>query len=767
MSAAGPVFERTLRAAAGLLVAGRFLTVTEAAVLSDRPDGPLADLWLAAASLAALAVCTFLAWRDGRGVRLGVCDGLVWGLALTHALATVPVFAEGGDRRAAVNVAFGWVGVAATFTLLRQVWRPGDGRRFAARPRSPRAWGPGRWGRGRRPSRCRRTGRRTGSCAAKKEELAARLAAADPARRAGRAARAELAAVRSRLAAFGAPDDPAARRRWEDRFLASTEPFGPYALANTLAGVLLAAAVACGAFLGGDRRARVAAAVAGAGLVAVLVLTKSRTGWVGLAAGVAVWSLARWAGGTDTAGGRRAGAVRSSGAVGRIGRAASVALAVFGVTVGGLFATGVLDREVLSEAPKSLEYRLQYWTGALRALADRPLLGTGPANFRPFYLLHKSPAASEAVAAPHNLALDLWASGGLLAPLLAAALAWCGVKQWRAGGVSPLSGADPTPPAEATPPQFDPLFIGVLLAFPLVGGAGLLIGGGNLPVVFAGLPAAAALRFLRDGGGGAGRGTGAVWAGVAVGLATHLLGADGVQFPAVLCVFALALAAAPPPRDRGRRAAGAAGAVAAAAGALAAAGMWFVVVPAQTAGALLDAAAADAAAGRDPRGALVRAGQADPLSDAPLAARAESATARFLANPADPAARRRAGALWADYAARRPRDLRPWARLSQIARAADDRPAAAAADAAVAARDPSAAAPRADLAEALENAGDPAGAAGAARAALARDDATRAAGHRDRVLPDAVRARMERLAAGRRGSETLRRPAADGPAGRP
>ena len=745
MNAAG-----LFRLAAGLLVAGRFLTVTEAAVLSDRPDGPLADLWLAAASLAALAAWAFRGWRTGGAVRLGACDASFWGLALAHAAATVPVFVEGGDRRAAVNVVFQWVGVAATFTLLRQVWRPGDGRRFAA---ALVAVGVGAAAVGAWQAAVSLPADRAAyrTLRGEEEALTERLAATDPARRAGRLARSELAEVRSRLAAFGAPDDPAARRRWEDRFLASTEPFGPYALANTLAGVLLAAAAACQIFASDDRRGRAAAAITATGLVGVLVLTKSRTGWVGLAAGVMIWGFARCAGEATASIGRSSGAVRSSGSMGRIGRVVSVTFAVLGVTIGGLAATGVLDRELLSEAPKSLEYRLQYWTGALRALAERPLLGTGPANFRPFYLLHKGAAASEAVAAPHNFVLDLWASGGLLAPLLAAGLAWCGVERWRAGGVSPLSGR-----GERPAPTFDPLFTGVLLAFPLLGGAGLLTGGGNLPVVFAGLPAAGVLWFLRDGGGGAGRGTGAVWAGVAAGLAVHLLGADGVEFPAVLCVFALALAAAPPP---GARAGRVPLAVAAAAGALAVGGLWWIALPAQTAGALLNAAAVEAAAGRDPGGALVRAGEADPLSDAPLAARAEWAASQFLANPADAAARRSVESLWLEHAARRPRDGRPWEWLSRVRRAAGDWPAAAEADAARAARDPSAAAPLADFAESSAKAGDPAAARAAARAALVRDGLTRAAGHADRVLPDATRAELDALAAGRS--------AADAAAGRP
>src|SRR5690606_19606381 len=76
--------------------------------------------------------------------------------------------------------------------------------------------------------------------------------------------------------------------------------------------------------------------------------------------------------------------------------------------------TGGLDRQVITEAPKSLQYRLEYWTATLAALRESPILGTGPGNFRQAYLAHKLPGSSEEVLDPHNLFLDVWAGGGLI-----------------------------------------------------------------------------------------------------------------------------------------------------------------------------------------------------------------------------------------------------------------------------------------------------------------------------------------------------------------
>ena len=81
----------------------------------------------------------------------------------------------------------------------------------------------------------------------------------------------------------------------------------------------------------------------------------------------------------------------------------------------GLSRAGGLDRQVLTEAPKSLQYRLQYWSATLQMIRDHFILGVGPGQFRWQYLFYKLPEASEEISDPHNLFLDAAANGGATA----------------------------------------------------------------------------------------------------------------------------------------------------------------------------------------------------------------------------------------------------------------------------------------------------------------------------------------------------------------
>jgi len=74
--------------------------------------------------------------------------------------------------------------------------------------------------------------------------------------------------------------------------------------------------------------------------------------------------------------------------------------------------------QVLSEAPKSVLYRVEYWQATARVIADYPLFGCGPGNFQEAYAAHKLPQASEMVADPHNFLLEMWATAGTPAVIL-------------------------------------------------------------------------------------------------------------------------------------------------------------------------------------------------------------------------------------------------------------------------------------------------------------------------------------------------------------
>jgi putative inorganic carbon (HCO3(-)) transporter len=86
--------------------------------------------------------------------------------------------------------------------------------------------------------------------------------------------------------------------------------------------------------------------------------------------------------------------------------------------------------------------RLVLWKGALRMIADHPLLGVGIGNFAAQYPRYMLPEAwrEPLVFHPHNLLLDFWAILGL--PGLAA-LIWLQIAFWRSGTAVYRQMADP------------------------------------------------------------------------------------------------------------------------------------------------------------------------------------------------------------------------------------------------------------------------------------------------------------------------------------
>ena len=210
------------------------------------------------------------------------------------------------------------------------------------------------------------------------------------------------------LAANGIPSDVDSTQRelFEDR-LRSVEPLATFALTNSLAGVLapwlvavLAVALA-NLWQPGQRMSLIALMIAAVILAACLTLTKSRTAVLAVAAGLVLIALhghrQRWR--VDW----------------RISAAAAGAVAIMAAMA--IYFRG-LDVQVLSEAPKAVLYRLEYWQATARIIRDYPLFGCGPGNFQEVYAAYKLPQASETVADPHNIFLELWATAGTPAVLL-------------------------------------------------------------------------------------------------------------------------------------------------------------------------------------------------------------------------------------------------------------------------------------------------------------------------------------------------------------
>lgn len=219
------------------------------------------------------------------------------------------------------------------------------------------------------------------------------------------------------------------RASFEGRLLHSTEALGRFALANTFAGLLLVWFVVLGlltfesirpalfsrqSHLEEHATLRTSATPSMSNMLrwgilcvcllpigSALLLTKSRTGILATLAALGIWWI------------QQRISIRPRLRTALIWLGISVAVLTGVVAVVGM--SGGLDRLVFAEAPKSLQYRLEYWWSTLRVIGEAPLTGVGPGQFRQHYLVHKLPQSSEEIADPHNLILDVWANGGIIA----------------------------------------------------------------------------------------------------------------------------------------------------------------------------------------------------------------------------------------------------------------------------------------------------------------------------------------------------------------
>jgi hypothetical protein len=404
---------RTWLTSAGLaaVLAMRWMVPTESAPLGD-------TLWIAQ-STCALGLVIVLAsmWNRPRQWNWHFSDLAVSLLVTGSIVATVVLVFQSGDKRSAINAVWEWIGVGvfwfiarrgvvnrrdrveltavllATATILSAlgiwqhfVWYPEQIRLYE----SPRA---------------------------QLDELHA-TASTGSLHDAQESQRLE-----QRLLNLGVPPeclDGPGRKAFESRLLHSREPLANFALTNTLAGLLLPQLLVGWGALGAGMVTRnrwwlVLGGVAAIGFVSYcLLLTKSRTAYAGLLVGLLAWAACRFRQ-------SRAEVDRDPGA-GRRNRRAILygtgSVAAAALILGGLaLQTGGLDWLVVAQAPKSLQYRFEYWNGTWDMLRARPthwLVGVGPGNFRQNYLRFKRPESSEEIADPHQMILDVWANGGLI-----------------------------------------------------------------------------------------------------------------------------------------------------------------------------------------------------------------------------------------------------------------------------------------------------------------------------------------------------------------
>jgi O-antigen ligase/tetratricopeptide (TPR) repeat protein len=429
---------------AALLVAAPLVPGESTAELGVGANWIMLLLVLCAGSLASV-----FADRNAT-ISLGVIDVLA-GLLLLLVLMSSLVTAGQGNARATINSAWQWAGFVLLFLFSRQLLRRPEAMRAATavmlalavcltgvayyqyfyglpQTRAEFAWDP---------------------------EAMLRAAGLDP-----------------------AADSPE-RKLFEDR-LHSTEPLATFALANSLAGFLapwlvVAAGIAIGARAGhgGSGMANAVpaprpraegrgplpqpqermhlswreACVAGLAVALIgfaLLLTKSRTALLAVGLGIVLLALSRWP----------LARLRSK----RWQVLGSVVLAVALLAV--VVAAGVWDRQVVTETPKSLLYRFQYWQSTAAMIADHPWFGCGAGNFQQAYAAYKLPEASESIADPHNLFFEVAATLGLPALLAFSALLALVTWRWlRCGGLlggPAATGAPANGPAVAMVPEAVP-----------------------------------------------------------------------------------------------------------------------------------------------------------------------------------------------------------------------------------------------------------------------------------------------------------------------
>jgi O-antigen ligase len=324
-------------------------------------------------------------WLSGKTVlRLSKADLAVLILAFLVALST----ASAADRRPAITLAWEWGGLAVGYFLLRNLPR----------------------------------GRRETAAVAGTLLLTATAVSLYALVQVG----VELPAIRTRYLADpesmlrAAGIGPESRKAYEQRLLFSSEAYATFALGNSLAGfVVMPLVLGFGVLF--DRLAHLkgklprASTIFLAGIplllmLVCLILTKSRSGFLGLVAGLILLGW-RWRGVLSA---------RSRWIAALVIVAAIGALLIAGASIGHL------DKQVLTESSKSLRYRLEYWAGTWRIITENSgnfLGGVGPGNFAGPYLRHKLPEASEEISDPHNLLLEVWVTAGLFALLaLVAAL---------------------------------------------------------------------------------------------------------------------------------------------------------------------------------------------------------------------------------------------------------------------------------------------------------------------------------------------------------
>ncbi|MFN0198244.1 MAG: O-antigen ligase family protein [Planctomycetaceae bacterium] len=510
----------------GIVVCGvatwfaRWLLPAESATSGD-------TLWI----VAIWSLLWFIHWyrqfREGNPPsRLSLWEIGMWLIVVSQCAAAGALLMEGGQRRAAINSCWEWIGVGISTSLMLSWLKSRRDRRhffsiiltFFTVLAGLGIWQHFIW----YPA----TASEYKTLLDEYDELRSGTTG-DRSHRIHR-----LEQIERQLSQEGIPSERQARMIFEQRLFASTEPIGFFALANSFSGLLAVGTVM--GILGwywhkraqtttDDKshspRSLVFISTSLAIISYCLLLTKSRTAWGGTTVSLIIGLFV---------------ATRSFRLSWSGGMKIVVVVIVAIMIIGGIMTmTGGLDRQVLSEAPKSLRYRLEFWTGTWQVIREHPWLGVGPGNFRQHYLQHKLVESSEEIADPHQMLLDLWVHGGIVSLLGVGLMLWTAGRSLLANRLTNVPGTPSLSSRDADDPSRAAWIWGAVGCFLLVLGMQIVTGEMlDVRILICGVGFACLLPFglkvfpsLLSSEG--------IWGMAGLTMFVHLQGAGGISMPAL------------------------------------------------------------------------------------------------------------------------------------------------------------------------------------------------------------------------------------------
>jgi len=360
-----------------------------------------------------LPVLAGLRWRnDERKLVWGTLDSCLWIVVLGHWFSFFWMLSTGGNLRTGFNLCWEWTALGATVFVMRQVvdqktqrqelWRllVTIGIAFA---------GIGLW---QHFVSYRTTIADYEQLMGKYDVLVSKAESTGL----SRIEQQEFQQLSLQIQEMNIPAEGPAREVFERRLADSRQPVGRWALANSLGGILAVTTILLLPSLFASGRSRWWSCLFLVPVAFCLWKTQSRTAWVAALAGICLYGL------------------RELSPSDRFFRRFVAVSLIAGAVLGGVVvAWGMNGLEQISfdsnYALRSLQFRLQYWSGSLAMLLDAPIFGVGPGNFREHYLRYKLAASSEQIADPHNSFFDLWANGGLAALAAGLAITWIALRR--------------------------------------------------------------------------------------------------------------------------------------------------------------------------------------------------------------------------------------------------------------------------------------------------------------------------------------------------